>query len=109
MKTSSHYRKKMRIILKKCKSMAKKYGSLGALFCIGFLLGNCGTDKPCVPVALYGPQGCTTDAECQSRNGAANWYCDTTNAYDDGCGGTVSWPICKTKNVAVPLYGSLPI
>jgi hypothetical protein len=98
----------MRIFLKKFKSMVKKHGFLGVLLLLGGLSVNCGTEA-CKPKALYGPQGCTTDAECQSRNGAANWYCDTTNAYDDGCGNVVTWPICKTKNVPAPDYGPQPV
>jgi hypothetical protein len=63
----------------------------------------------CESVMLYGPQPCTSDEQCQSQNGGTNWYCDKTNAYDDGCGGVVTWPICKTTEIAVPLYGCLPV
>lgn len=52
----------------------------------------------CIPggTALYGPQQCSADADCISQYGA-NWYCDKTNGYDNGCGGKTSWPICKQK------------
>lgn len=65
--------------------------------------------KVCEPVALYGPQPCQSDEQCQSQNGGTNWYCDKTNAFDDGCGGIVTWPICKTTGIAVPLYGCCPV
>jgi hypothetical protein len=53
-------------------------------------------DGPCQPAALYGPPPCNTDADCVSWYGEG-WYCDTTNSYDDGCGNTVTWAMCKQK------------
>jgi|GEM_PF-2350636 len=52
--------------------------------------------KDCPPMAFYGPPPCSSDAECQADYGA-NWYCDTTNSYPDGCGGTLTYPQCKPK------------
>jgi hypothetical protein len=50
----------------------------------------------CPPMAFYGPPPCSSDAECQADYGA-NWYCDKTNSYPDGCGGTLVYPQCKPK------------
>ena len=149
MKPMKNYEQRMRRVLKKFKSMVKKYGSLGTLLCMGTLSLNCGevpaiplygpppvTDQECytnedcvskygsnwycdlnetspicacAPVMLYGPQMCASDEDCQTQSGA-NWYCDLTNAYDDGCGGTVNWPDCKQQQSCLPkmLYGPPP-
>jgi len=48
----------------------------------------------CVPVALYGPQPCGSDSDCVTKYGAG-WYCDQNNVFGDGCGGTVTWPMCR--------------
>ena len=50
----------------------------------------------CQTGAYYGPPPCASDAECQAAHDA-NWYCDTTNLFPDGCGGTVPYPQCKPK------------
>lgn len=52
----------------------------------------------CRPGAFYGPQPCDTDEECAQREGPG-WYCDQDNAYDDGCGGQVLWPLCRPGDV----------
>lgn len=48
----------------------------------------------CMMAAYYGPQPCETDEQCVEWEGPG-WYCNTDNTYPDGCGGTVSWPICE--------------
>jgi len=53
-------------------------------------------EKDCPPMAFYGPKPCDTDEECQKDNGAG-WYCDKENSYDDGCGGKITWPMCKEE------------
>ncbi|MBN1605273.1 MAG: hypothetical protein JW940_01495 [Polyangiaceae bacterium] len=50
----------------------------------------------CVPMTYYGPPPCTDDAQCIADNGEG-WYCDKTNTYDDGCGNTGTWPICRQE------------
>lgn len=51
-------------------------------------------DAGCDPVAIYGPKPCQDDAECDTEQ-SPGWYCDKGNSFDDGCGGTITWPICK--------------
>ena len=53
-------------------------------------------DPDCPPMGIYGPQPCTSDEMCQEQMGE-NWYCDEDNAFDDGCGGKIEWPMCKEK------------
>ncbi|MDX9721361.1 MAG: hypothetical protein RBU37_11495 [Myxococcota bacterium] len=69
--------------------------------------------KDCQTLAYYGPQPCDNDAECVSRHGEG-WYC-ADNTFDDGCGGTISWPSCQEgdtpdliDDVPVVYYGPQP-
>ena len=50
----------------------------------------------CPPMGWYGPPPCTSDAECQDAYGA-DWVCNQNNPVDDGCGGTVNYPVCQPK------------
>ncbi len=54
------------------------------------------TPKDCPPMGWYGPPPCTSDAECQDAYGA-DWVCNQNNPVDDGCGGTVNYPVCQPK------------
>lgn len=53
--------------------------------------------EDCVPATLYGPPPCETDEDCKEWYGGDNWYCDTENAIDNGCGGSGTWAMCKEK------------
>jgi hypothetical protein len=55
----------------------------------------------CMPVAFYGPEPCTSDADCVAQFGAG-WYCDQNNSYDNGCGGTSTWPVCTQGPAELP-------
>ncbi len=50
----------------------------------------------CMPMTLYGPPPCQSDADCQKWYGAG-YICNKTNTYNNGCGGTSTWPICEKK------------
>lgn len=52
--------------------------------------------QDCSGMAWYGPPPCQTDEECVKQNGPG-WYCDLDNKFDNGCGGTTEWPVCKKK------------
>jgi hypothetical protein len=45
---------------------------------------------------VYGPRPCDSDEGCVEENGEG-WYCDRGHTYDDGCGGTIQWPVCEKK------------
>ena len=49
----------------------------------------------CVPPPIYGPKPCQSDVECVDEN-SEGWYCDKNNTFDDGCGGKITWPVCKS-------------
>lgn len=53
-------------------------------------------DASCDPVALYGPQPCSTDGDCTTRMGAG-WYCETVDYGSDGCGNRLTWPSCVQR------------
>jgi predicted esterase len=50
----------------------------------------------CEPNSIYGPRPCIDDQECVTENGDG-WYCDQNNSFDDGCGGTTTWPVCDKR------------
>jgi len=54
------------------------------------------TPEDCEPMAYYGPPPCATDDECKANYGP-DWYCDTENKVDPGCGEPISYPVCKEK------------
>lgn len=54
-------------------------------------------DPDCPPMGIYGPPPCDSDEMCEQQMGP-NYYCDTDNAFDDGCGGKIEWPMCKEKD-----------
>jgi hypothetical protein len=49
----------------------------------------------CPPMAYYGPPPCASDQECVDLYGEG-WYCDEENSFSDGCGGSITWPMCKS-------------
>jgi len=51
------------------------------------------TKDGCQPVMLYGPPPCSSDADCVKWYGAG-YTCNKNNTYNNGCGGTSTWPIC---------------
>ena len=66
----------------------------------------------CEPVALYGPKPCTSDDECITDHGGG-WYCDKSNTFGNGCGGTSTWPICRQRTTpdggVKPPDGCMPV
>ncbi|MDY0004742.1 MAG: hypothetical protein RBU30_25825 [Polyangia bacterium] len=64
-------------------------------------------EATCEPAAYYGPPPCETDAECIAENGAG-WYCDTANTYEDDCGNSYTWPVCKEECLPAAYYGPPP-
>ena len=49
----------------------------------------------CPPMAYYGTPPCASDQECVDLYGEG-WYCDEENSFSDGCGGSITWPMCKS-------------
>jgi hypothetical protein len=72
----------------------------------------------CPMVAVYGPQPCSEDTDCQQRYGAG-WYCDKAAGYTNSCSGEfLSWPLCEPLDSGVPddatdepmtHYGPMPV
>jgi hypothetical protein len=50
----------------------------------------------CEPASVYGPRPCGSDDDCVEEYGP-DWYCNSGHTYDDGCGGTINWPICEPR------------
>ena len=70
-----------------------KRKTLFAVILMTLLLGAAGCDAdPECDVAYYGPQPCTSSAECEETNGEG-WYCDRNHPVGpEGCGNT--WDLC---------------
>lgn len=60
-------------------------------------LGGCAWLGICEPRSVYGPQPCRSDQDCVEEYGEG-WYCDADHSYNDGCGGRIEWPICRSKD-----------
>jgi len=66
---------------------------------LGLLLGcdggGGGSDiVDCEPTSVYGPQPCSTDAECVEWEGEG-YKCDLESGFTDDCSGEFfSWPMC---------------
>jgi hypothetical protein len=85
---------------------------LASLSLLGLLAGGCASARSapdaaaapepdpkapiCEPNSVYGPRPCDSDEGCVEERGEG-WYCDRGHTYDDGCGGTIQWPVCEKK------------
>lgn len=59
---------------------------------------DAGVPDGCMPVALYGPPPCSSDADCAEWYGDDSWTCNEDNTFSNGCGETVTWPTCEKKS-----------